>query len=222
MAIDFRKIKGLFVEDVEETPQQKSTSKLKGSSADPPPVDKLTFDLSNSALKKGSVDNKILDSLFKAISDNNLPGEDYLEFMEALKAMKSLDLDDKIKFQTVMATLSTKGLTKEKIIDSANYYIKVLQNEHEKFDVAVNNEIERQVSQKKSEIAEIEKQNKERAAELTRITEEIQKNQVEIGRLNTVIQAADQKIKVTANNFNVTYEFLVSQINADIEKIKIL
>ncbi|MFN8206126.1 MAG: hypothetical protein U0T82_01775 [Bacteroidales bacterium] len=222
MAIDFRKIKGLFVEEVEESPQKKTASKSKGNATEPTPVDKLTFDLSTAALKKGSVDNKILDSLLKAISDNNLPGEDYIEFMEALKAMKSLDLDDKIKFQTVMATLSTRGLTKEKIIDSANYYIKVLQNEHDKFDVAVNNEMERQVNQKKSEIAEIEKKNKEKAAELTRITEEIQKNQVEIGRLNTVIQAADQKIKVTANNFNVTFEFLVNQITSDIEKIKIL
>jgi hypothetical protein len=37
--------------------------------------------------------------LTKAISDANLPGEDYLEFISALQAMKGIDLQESVKMQ---------------------------------------------------------------------------------------------------------------------------
>ena len=65
---------------------------------------------------KGEVNKQIFNSLTKAIADANLPGEDYLEFVSALQAMKGIDLQESVKMQTVLATLSTKGLTIQKII----------------------------------------------------------------------------------------------------------
>ncbi|NJO89292.1 MAG: hypothetical protein HC831_10285 [Chloroflexia bacterium] len=139
MAFDFKKITSLFVETSEQAPVQQEPSSAPSVSLSQPQT---------VGVPTGAFDQAVFDSLMKAIEEHNLPGEDYLEFLSALQAMQNIPLDEKLKIQTVLATLSTKGLTIQKIKESADYYKKVLQEEQKQFHVELSKQIQEQVKSK--------------------------------------------------------------------------
>jgi hypothetical protein len=228
MGFDFKKIKNLFVTDVEDNKKPEDTANsgnevkkeslldaLKNKDTVPPPQNLPVGD-------GGKLDQKILDSLIKALSDSNLPGEDYMEYAEALKAMETIPLEEKVKIQTVLATLSTRGLTTAKIIDSGKYYIDVLAKEKAKFGKAIEKQMKEGVSVKTDEIAALEALNKTKSTQIAALTKEITDNQAEIEKIKAAISGNQVKIKSTEDNFNVTFDFVVNQLQTNIDKIVVM
>ena len=229
MALNLSKIKGLFVvpEDEEiinkKTTEKKKENKTSVKTTKSPKINLpggTKFPQTNSP-GKGEFNKQIFESLTKAIADANLPGEDYLEFISALQAMKNINLDEKVKMQTVLATLS-KGLTTQKIVESADYYMKVLENEKEKFKQAMIKQTEGKVGNKHKQIKTLEEQNRKKADKIKALTDEINNNTSQIGKFKKDIETADLKIKSTENNFNVTFSYVADQITNKVEKIKSL
>jgi len=232
MALNFNKIKGLFIVPEDEVESSKIEKKDKNNSKKDNKVDKTKkISTNKTTIKtktdtptivpgKGAFNKQIFNSLTKAIADANLPGEDYLEFMEALMAMKDIPLEQKVKMQTVLATLSTKGLTAQKVIESADYYLKVLENEKDKFKQAMINQTKGKVGEKHNKIKSLEEDNIKKSEQIKILTEEITKNQKKSEELKKSIQDADAKIKSTENNFNITYRHVENQILENVELIK--
>jgi hypothetical protein len=224
MGLDFKKIKNLFVVDNSTDQTQTDTKKEEVSNTkniisskenkNTPPSSFV-----NPSSTTGNFDQKIFDSLIKVLEEKNLPGEDYMEFMEALQNMKNIQLDETVKMQTVLATLSTKGLTKQKILESADFYIKVLQDEKNKFNEALKQETANQVESKQNDIKTLEEQNKSKAEQIAQLTTEINQNQQQISKIKTLVDDASLKIKATENNFNFTFEAVISQIKTNSNKI---
>lgn len=213
--MDFKKLKGLFVETGEEPTKQTGNIQKPASVVD---TKQHQAEVKNTPENK--IDEKILESLLKAIDKNNLPGEDYLEFMEALKAMQNLNLDEKIKFQTVMATLSTKGLTKEKITESGSYYVKILEAEKDKFFGTVASETVNQIDKRQAEIKSLETANIAKTEEIKKLTGDINKNIEQINTIKKQIEEARSKIDAAQGRFTTTYNAIKDQISTNIEKIK--
>lgn len=232
MALDFTKIKSLFVYTQEEQQMVKNEQKISSEETRKKTtgIDSKKEVIRQPRAKKnvstgstnGAFNQKIHESLMKALSEANLPGEDYLEFAEAFMAMKDIPLEEKVKMQTVMVTLSTKGLTLQKIIESADYYVKVLENEKNKFSQVLNSQTDGKINNKYKDIKVLEKSINEKSETIKLLTEEITKSQEEILRMKNMIKEAEDKIKTTANDFNITFNFVVNKIKSDVEKIKTL
>jgi len=224
MAFDFNKIKKLFVVSEEGTQPQKSENNTVQNNAfntnSGASNSKTTPDQKNSIASTNDIDNKILDSLMKALSDNNQPGEDYLEYWDALKAMENIPLEENIKIQTVLATLSTKGLTVDKIIESSNYYLGILGEEQNKFNKAMENQIEKNINAKKKDISAIDELIKLKSTQIANLTKEITESQDEIEKLKKSIGMSEVKISETQNCFNNTHLFVTNQIIEQIQKIQ--
>lgn len=233
MALKLNNIKNLFV--VEEEVEGKKTSEKK--SDDKKEISKSTKETKDSKVSwkssssknvdgtvsqdtTGKFSQKIFDSLIKAIFDANLPGEDYFEFIEGLKAMKDLPLEESLKMKTVYMTLSTKGLTIPKIIESADHYISVLLKEKDKFYHALEGQKKENIVGKKMHITDLEAKNKEKADHIRKLTDEISANNTEIKKVSSEINNVENKIISTENNFIYTYEKMENQIKGNIEKIK--
>jgi peptidoglycan hydrolase CwlO-like protein len=167
----------------------------------------------------GEFNQHIFDSLTKAIADSNLPGEDYLEYMQALKAMKDLPLDESIKIQTVLATLSTKGLTVQRVLETADYYLNVLESEKKKFYSVLDNQAKGAINAKKGKILELEKLNKDKAAQIAALTNEINQIHKEVESINAEIDDSENKIKKTESSFLFTFDKVADQIKQDVTKI---
>lgn len=210
MAFDLKKITSLFVETSEQAPVQQEPET-------PQPV--TSQPSQTAAVPSGAFDQSVFDALMKAIEEHNLPGEDYLEFLSALRAMQNIPLDEKLKIQTVLATLSTKGLTVQKIKESADYYKKVLLEEQKQFLVELNKQIQDQVKSKEKAIQDLQTLNKQKTDQITKLTQEINDNQQKIVAVQSQLQEADSKIKLAENNFSKTLEVILGQINSNLSKI---
>ncbi len=222
MALNLSKIKGLFI--VPEDENEVTNVKIEEKKGDIKKTEPVLFankeQTSNVASTKGEFNQNIFNSLTKAISDANLPGEDYLEFVDALQAMKDIPLEETIKMQTVLATLSGRGLTAQKIIETADYYLKVLERERDKFKEATAQQTQGKVDNRQKQIKTLEEDNQKKANQIKTLTDEINHNNQQMVQIKKEIEDADIKIKSTENNFNVTYENLANQIISKVEKIK--
>ena len=98
---------------------------------------------------------KILETLHNAMDKANLPGEDYYELTKAVEAMGNIGLSDDDKLRSAIAALSTKGLTVDKVVDSASYYLEVLENEKRKFYTAFENKIKGSINADKKRITKL-------------------------------------------------------------------
>jgi hydroxypyruvate isomerase len=224
MALNLNKIKGLFIvpeDEAEGTNIKTEEKKVEVKKTEPVLfANKEQTSTIQTVSSKGEFNQNIFNSLTKAISDANLPGEDYLEFVDALQAMKDIPLDETIKMQTVLATLSTRGLTTQKIIETADYYLKVLEREKDKFKEATAQQTHGKVDNKQTQIKQLEESNQKKAEQIKILTEEINQNNLQMVQIKKEIEESDIKIKATENNFNVTFDFLSNQILSKVEKIK--
>lgn len=210
MGLDLKKIKSLFVE-----------SEPKKGTEDLEPKNKESVNSSiTSTNKNDKPDQTIIGALYKTLDEHNLPGEDYLEFIQALNAMKNLALDDSIKVQTVTATLSTKGLTVDKIKESADYYKKILENEKEQFVSELNSQIDKTIKSKEKIIETLKESIKIKSDQIANLTKEISDAEQNINLNNNLIKAAELKIQTAQDNFNSAYNAVIEQINDNLSKIK--
>jgi chromosome segregation ATPase len=166
------------------------------------------------------LDQKSLDFLTQALVKNNLPGFDYLEFKQSLNALSNLNMDEATAYKSAFATASTVGLTKDKLLKTAEHYRAVLMQEKQAFDQALKKQVQQKVESKKVEVEKLKKQILDYQAQIAKLQEEIVKNQQIIDQADESIQQSMDKIKQTEEQFELTFQAILNQINCDLEDIK--
>mgnify|MGYP001162891042 CR=1 FL=1 len=145
------------------------------------------------------LDQRSLDSLVKALERSNKSGFDYIEFKQALGRLLEMGIDQATAFKSAFATASTVGLTKDKLLQTADFYKKVLFNEKQEFDSALQ-------KQYKAKIQQLEQQ--------------IAKAQSTIDHADEDVREAKEKIAATKDGFETTLRTILEDIDQDIEQIK--
>ncbi|MCB9300855.1 MAG: hypothetical protein H6566_09430 [Lewinellaceae bacterium] len=166
------------------------------------------------------LDERSLSSLIKALERNNQPGFDYIEFKQSLGRLLALNMDEATAFKSAFATASTVGLTKDKLLQTAELYKKVLFNEKQQFDAALQKQMEQRVESKLSEVEKMKKQIEEYKIKIQQLQEKITKSQDTIDHADEHIQAAKEKIESTKDAFETTLRAILNDIDRDIENIQ--
>ena len=169
--------------------------------------------------KHHGLDGKSVDFLTKALEKNNLPGFDYIEYKQSLGALGNMNMDEETAFKSAFATASTVGLTKDKLLKTAEHYKKILSKEKEQFDAALQKQMVQRVSSKQQEVEKLRKQIEDYKAKIAQLQEKIDKSQHTIDTADEHIQNAKEKIVSTKENFEYTLTSIVNQIDQDIENI---
>ncbi|ADV48960.1 hypothetical protein Celal_1651 [Cellulophaga algicola DSM 14237] len=123
---------------------------------------------SQQQVNTSSVDNSVLNSVIEMYESGfeslNLPGYDFYEFFKAIKAVGSNDPNVYKMAFTMAQSVDTK-VTKDSLLDGANFYIKEINDVHENYHSKGNAKKEEFESsllhQKKTlseEVSELEKQ----------------------------------------------------------------
>ncbi|EZH73530.1 hypothetical protein ATO12_16465 [Aquimarina atlantica] len=220
-----KNLKSLFIVDdseeennqSQESAKNDSTKSDKNPSAEtPPPLPNKVTNLESS----GVVDAKIIEKLLQAIEKNNLEGFDYLEYKKSLKALDKMPMDEATKYRSAFATASTMGVTLDKLLQTTNFYIGVLDKENEQFLGAFKNQFNDKVSGREREVAQFESIIKEKSAEIKKLTDEIAKHQKQIADLKGKIEESNAKINKTQNDFKLSYDHLKSQLEEDKVKMQ--
>lgn len=168
----------------------------------------------------GKRDDTIIDTLFKAIEDSNLSGFDYIEFKRSVQGLEKMVADEATRFKSAFSTASTIGITLDKLLETADYYVKVLDREKNKFLEAARDQTSHMVVNRKKEIESVRKAMEEKKLKIEQLTKELASNEKLLQNLEEGIRSAEVKIEETKNNFDVSFNYLREQILKDMEKMR--
>ena len=160
----------------------------------------------------GVVDEKFVEMLWSVISQNNIPGQDYFEFKQAVDSMSSLAIDERSKFLTTFTIFQGQGCKKDTLLSSIDSYMRVIKSELSSFNAEFESQRQQKVTAK---LAQVEKA-KKNVEELNR----------EITEANNFILTASQEaqqeemqLQMTAHNFERSAEKVLGTLQVDKDKI---
>lgn len=215
----FSKFKGLFVvEDSAPTPvtEQQSVPPTNNQ----PTVTPQPTTYTPPIISGGVANDKVMESLSKALETNNLDGFDYFEFRGSLLSLSKMPMDEQTRFQSAFAMAQTMGATAQKLTDSGAHYLNVLKNEELKFQQALDNQKSGNLVAKEQEAKNLEGVITQKAEQIKRLTEEIQQHQAQIEDMKKQIAEMGAKVENAKNDFHATYNLLTSQIQADLTNMQ--
>ena len=213
----FKKLKGIFIEESESTAGSGSQAK---SSANPAPSNETVTGPPKPLDKTpGRPSDRFVDMLFRAIEENNLEGFDYLEFKQSLQSLSKIEVDEAKRFQNAFAMASTMGLTKQKLFDSAQHYVNVLGKEEKKFAQAFVKQRDAQIKDREQKGVHLQRSIKSKEEQIKKLQEEIKKEKAQLSSVENDINEAMAKVEATKDGFYGSYNLVLDQIKADIEKM---
>lgn len=168
----------------------------------------------------GKVTDKFMNILLGAMDKSNLDGFDYLEYKQSLQSLQNMDMDESTRYQSAFAMAKTMGATPTKLLETANHYLTVLKNEEQKFGQALVNQKEKQIGDRHQRIEQLDKAAAQKRKQIEQLTKEIESHEQESAQIKEQITDASVKVENTKNNFVVTYQLLIGQIQEDIRKMQ--
>ena len=209
-----KKLKSLFIVEVEDNKKKKPSKKKQEPVPNPPSVQE------SSTGEPGKISDQFLEVLFAAMEKHNLKGFDYLEFKQSLLSLKKMDMDDATRFRSAYAMAQTMGASADHLIKTADHYIKVLADEEKKFELALAKQNEQRVGNKQKEIQQLDQLIKEKEAQIKALQKQIDEHKKQVNSLREALKGAMKKLETTKNNFIASYNSLVEQIYRDVENMK--
>lgn len=148
----------------------------------------------------------------KLFGDANIPGPDYYEFARMIGAMQAIP-DERARYAAAFAGLQVQGLDKEKLLSTANEYLRVLAADADQFQKTVDTALQEKVHQRSAEA-------EEKSQRIQALSQEILQLQQQIGVLQKEVAEAKEKLSVSTNGYAAESERRKQQILTDVEKIK--
>ncbi len=228
----FDKIKSLFViEEEGDSPKPKAnkpTAKVeqKESSNIPTPKNNTVNVESAStpppipSAEKAKAEQKYMNTLLKAIENNNKEGFDYLEYKESLKAMSKFQPDEATRYQSAYAMASTMGVTTEKLVSSAGEYVAVLDSEEKKFQAALEAKAKQRLQGGGQELTNLQNAIKTKKEQIKKLEAEIAQHQKQYDETKTSLESVTNMINHTKESFTASYRKIRKMMTDDIEKMK--
>lgn len=164
-------------------------------------------------------DSKSLDYLSKAIVANNLPGFDYLEYKQAIYTLKGMQFDEDTAYKSAFATAATIGLTKDKLVKSAQHYQTVLEKEKAQFDDALRKQMSQRVAIREQQKTKLTEKIAEYETKIRDLKLKIKEFQKKVEIAEDEISSAESRIQDTKGKFDAAYKAFTKSIQMDIELI---
>ncbi len=217
----FKNLKSLFIKEIDDGPKKEQTE-TKQSAGKTETKNPTSPSKSNATLKasQGKITTKFMEILFKAMEDNDLDGFDYLEFKQSLKSLEKMPMDEQTRFKSAFAMAQTLNATPAHLIKTATHYLNVLKQEEKKFEEALTNQRAKQIGKKEQQLVQFEQSVKDKTEQIKKLTLEIEKHQKAMDRIKQEVTKASVKVESTKNDFEASYNLVVSQITKDVENMK--
>lgn len=163
----------------------------------------------------GKFDTSLYEMLSNAIEENNLNGNDFLEFMQSLNKMTGLAVDEKTKFGMVFATLSTSsgGMDKNHLIESIDHYLNVIAKEKTTFQSEMGKATTEMVGKKESEVERLSALAQQKSELIQELSQEIKEIGDNVATLKSDAAQAKMGIAQKEADFAITVQQLEGQIN---------
>jgi hypothetical protein len=221
----FDKIAGVFVEKTDSPQEEKPVMDTKKSIMTTPNVlgtlGNLTAAPAANNIQASAADlSKFVQHFDDLFNSANLPGPDYYEFIKMSEAMGALG--DEIKFPAVFNALKVQGLTKAGLLNSAQEYIKIIDNDAVQFNAAIDQKVVAEIEANKAKVENLRNMIKNKTDMILALQKEIEQHTQEIQVVSTAIQDDESKLSIKINSYRTACESKKMAITTDIQKINSL
>jgi hypothetical protein len=165
-------------------------------------------------------DATIKKQLADALEAANQPGYDYFEMAKSIEAQASIIPSEGLRFQSTFATVSSMGVTPEKLITSAEYYLTVLKKKEDEFNKTLEQHMSEAVTSKENETKKFDADMLAKSEQIKQLTADINTMQQQKTAILNEVSSSRAQIEQVKNNFYATMKVFVDRINSDIGKIK--
>jgi peptidoglycan hydrolase CwlO-like protein len=175
-----------------------------------PNIDQATISITNNL--PSSDKGKFREYFEKLFMEANIPGPDYYEFSKMIEVMQAIP-DEKARYAAAFAGLRVQGLDKEKLLSTANEYLRLLDADAVNFNATIDVTLEQKVKAKRNEVDEKNRR-------IQQLSEEISNLQAAIVTLTQEISESEEKLRVSTSGYSSALEDTKNGIRVNIEKIK--
>nr|MCU0348349.1 hypothetical protein [Saprospiraceae bacterium] len=138
----------------------------------------------------------------------------------SLGRLAQMNLPEETAYKSTFATASTVGLTKEKLLTTGQHYRKVLADEKEQFNLALQGQLQKRVNNKQEEVIKLRAQIEAWQQQIINLQDQIAKSQATIDDAGSQVEAEMKKIQATKDNFEHTHQSIMNQIELDLQNIQ--
>lgn len=143
---------------------------------------------------------------------------EYYEFTKVMETLEGPIKDEATRISAAFQTLAIRGLTKEKLLSSAQECIATIEKDKAGFEAAVDSKAEEEIATRKSRLAELDSDIKKASDQINQLTAVIAKSKNEFSQLQTEITETEAKIKRNEGAYQAACESVIGKIKTDIEK----
>lgn len=164
---------------------------------------------------------KFIDILFNALEKANIPGFDYLEFMQSIDNLKKQNItEDETKlFQSAFAFASTLKVDKQTLLASAQKYLNVLEVEKTNFNDSLNNNAKLKLEEKNNQLKSLDAEIQSNKKNIADLQAKITKDEELKNNLVSELAQAENKVNSIKMGFSEAYSKLSEKLKSDITKI---
>lgn len=208
----FKKALGVFVEFEENNNSEKvqtgSSSHASQSTTNP------------QSFFNASEIEKFENHFERLFEESNFPGVDYYEFCKMMETLEAHIPDEKARIAATFASLSIQGITKTKLVETANQYKDLVIADKTKFEKALNGKSKIEIDQRKKSVQDAEDTIVRNSETIQRLTKEITEKQNQIGKLKIEILEEENKLSKNKTGYNMACDAMINKITSDITKIQ--
>lgn len=164
-----------------------------------------------------SVDPNLIAQMDQVFAESNIDGLDMFEFIATLKNYENLPLAENTKYETAFATLSGLGLTKVRILETAEQYKAIFENCKAEFLSEMDNEVKTNVDSLNTEAENLATENMKKVEEINKLNADIQANQAKIGQLKGDAVINNNTLSNKKATFENSYAVFLNKIMYHIE-----
>lgn len=166
-----------------------------------------------------TVDPNLIAQMEQVFTESNFEGLDMFEFIATIKNYENLPLAENTKYETAFATLSGLGLTKARILETAEQYKVIFEKCKAEFITDMDNELKNSVDALNSEAEVLTQDNVKKIEDITRLNQEIQANQEKIGKLKGDAVVNSNTLSNKKSTFENSYAVFINKIQFHIENV---
>jgi len=180
--------------------------------AAPPGVPKTRMVPSPVSVPPPPADNsKFVQHFEQLFADANLPGPDYYEFSKMVEAMRVIP-DEKARYMAAFAGLQVQGLSREKLLASAEEYLKMVATDADAFAQTLSATVQEKVAGRQAEM-------EQKMQRMQQLSQEIAELQTQVAALQNEIGENETKISSNSQGYTNAAEEVKLRIQGDIERI---
>lgn len=184
--------KSLFINEEEEPATEETAAPkaqkrpVKSAPSSGAESNKFPQHLSRSTVENSNILNNVIEMYESGFDSLNQPGYDFYEFFKAIKAVGSGE-PQVYKMAFTMASSVDPKVSKNKLLEEADFYIQEIEKVHQQYEV--------QGSNKKAEIQSTQKTRKDNlTSEISALEKKLMEIQNQISTKKTELQSIDVKL----------------------------